>query len=142
MKYPIIYTLSIFLLLACNSEEKKDQVQSDKHEQLKSEFKDDLTCAYEINRIFTAPTGELMITSGYRICQDEILTNEVIAFEKSEALGDKESNVYVSEDLRPTEVKWEDGQLIISHYFDSIPLLKAKEIYNTKIIYRDINANK
>ena len=137
----LIYLLPILLLLnACSGESDggsatSNKTQNDKFERLKESVEGDLTCAYEMKKIVSAPSG-FMLTSGYRACQEEIISNEVIAFEKSEGLGDKLSNVYVSEDLRPINVKFEGGKLIISHYFDSIPLLKETNIYGTEIVYQ------
>lgn len=138
----LIYLLPILLLLnACSGENDESsatssKTQNDKFEKLKESVEGDLTCAYEMKRIISAPSGDFMLTSGYRACKDEIISNEVIAFEKSEGLGDKLSNVYVSEDLRPIDVKFESGKLIITHYFDSIPLLKENSIYETEIVYQ------
>lgn len=126
---------------ACQSENKDSEtaeleVNTEAYEAFLKKIEDDKTCAYEIKRLISAPSGEFMVTSGYRLCKDEMLSAEIIAFKKGEALGDKESNIYVTEDLRPVEVEWEGEKLVIYTYPDAEPLLRAPKIYDTEIIYK------
>ena len=143
MRYFILLFSLLVYLSACQSNgESKEasevsaEANEDAYNSILSEMKGDTSCAYEIKRILNSPGGEFMVTSGYRMCQNEILTSEVIAFDKSEGLGDKESNVFVTEDLRPIEVKWEDDQLVIQIYPDAEILKMEKEVYGTSVIYK------
>ncbi|MEX0813363.1 MAG: hypothetical protein WD048_14180 [Chitinophagales bacterium] len=135
MKFYFLSLLALIVFNACNSIENKE-VQTEKYEELKQKIEADPSCAFEMKRIFSSPDKAYNITSGYRICKEEILTNEVIVFNKDEALGNKESNVYVSEDLRPIEVKWEGDSLLIYHYYKPAPLKKASSVYDVKVVYK------
>lgn len=135
----LLYIPLIFILITgCNNSEKNES-EVEKSETVEKPKQKETECGYEIKRLFTAPpVASLNITSGYRLCDGEIISNEVIVFMPDEALGDKESNVYVSEDLRPIEIKWKDSTLIISHYFDPEPSLQADTVYGFKVIYNDL----